>query len=51
MKYPNFGTSIPQAQQIGRVNFLDNVKSGGNLIMDRSAFDQFGGNVNIGKLP
>ena len=51
MKYPNFGTSIPQAQQIGRVNFLDNVKSGGNLIMDRSAFDQFGGNINIGKLP
>jgi hypothetical protein len=51
MKYPNFGTTIPQAQQIGRVNFLDNVKSGGNLIMDRSAFDQFGGNINIGKLP
>ena len=51
MKYPNFGTAIPQSQQIGRVNFLDNVKSGGNLIMDRAAFDQFGGNINIGKLP
>jgi hypothetical protein len=50
-KYPNFGTAIPQDQQIGRVNFLDNVKSGGNLIMDRAAFDQFGGNINVGKLP
>ena len=50
-KYPNFGTAIPQDQQIGRVNFLDNVKSGGNLIMDRADFDQFGGNINVGKLP
>ena len=50
-KYPNFGTAIAQDQQIGRVNFLNNVKSGGNLIMDRAAFDQFGGNINVGKLP
>ena len=50
-KYPNFGTSIPATQQLGRVNFIDNVRSGGNLLQDRAAFDQFGGNVNIGKLP
>ena len=35
-RYPNFGTAIPQSQQVGRVNFLENVKSGGNLIMDRA---------------
>ena len=50
-RYPNFGTSIPQIQQQGRVNFLENIRSGGNLLMDRASFDQFGGNINIGKLP
>ena len=50
-QYPNFGTAIPASEQLGRVNFLSNVKSGGNLLMDRTAFDQFGGNITIGKLP
>ena len=50
-RYPNFGTDIPLAQQLGRVNFLQNIKSGGNLMHDRSTFDQFGGNIKIGKLP
>jgi hypothetical protein len=50
-RYPNFGTDIPMAQQLGRVNFLQNIKSGGNLMHDRSTFDQFGGSIKIGKLP
>ena len=50
-KYPNFGTSTPASEQLGRVNFMNNVRSGGNLLMDRTAFDQFGGNISIGKLP
>lgn len=50
-RYPNFGTSIPQTQQLGRVNFLQNIRSGGNLLMDRTSFDQFGGNIRIGKVP
>ena len=50
-QYPNFGTAISASEQLGRVNFLSNVKSGGNLLMDRTAFDQFGGNITIGKLP
>ena len=50
-RYPNFGSSIPATEQLGRVNFLNNVRSGGNLLMDRTAFDQFGGNISIGKLP
>ncbi|MFP6886130.1 MAG: FecR domain-containing protein [Opitutales bacterium] len=50
-RYPNFGTSVPAAQQFGRVNFLQNVKAGGNLMRDRATFDQFGGKVRIGKLP
>lgn len=50
-RYPNFGTSIPQAQQLGRVNFLQNIRSGGNLLMDRNSFDQYGGNIRIGKVP
>ena len=50
-RYPNFGTSIPVTEQLGRVNFIENVKSGGNLLMDRAAFDQYGANINIGKLP
>ncbi|MBT3637603.1 MAG: hypothetical protein HN531_11725 [Opitutae bacterium] len=50
-KYPNFGTAVPAAAQIGRVNFLKNVSSGGNQIMTRQAFDQYGKNVIIGKTP
>ena len=50
-KYPNFGTKIPMSSQLGRVNFLENVKSGGNLLKDRMTFDQFGGNISIGKIP
>lgn len=50
-KYPNFGTAVPAAAQIGRVNFLKNVSSGGNQIMTRQAFDQYGKNVMIGKTP
>jgi len=49
-RYPNFGRSIPSAQQIGRVNFIENVKSGGNLLHDRPSFDQHGKNINIGKI-
>ncbi|MBC8350329.1 MAG: FecR domain-containing protein [Verrucomicrobia bacterium] len=49
-RYPNFGTNVSAAQQLGRVNFLQNVKSGGNLLHDRPSFDSFGGNINIGKL-
>lgn len=50
-RYPNFGTAIPAAQQIGRVNFIKNVTSGGNLLNNRPQFDKFGGNITIGKLP
>ena len=49
-KYPNFGTAVPAAQQIGRVNFIENVRSGGNLLHNRQAFDQFGNNIKIGKI-
>ena len=49
-KYPNFGSSIPNAQQIGRVNFIKNVSSGGNVLNTRPAFDQYGGNISIGKV-
>lgn len=49
-RYPNFGSSIPAAEQIGRVNFIKNVTSGGNLINNRLSFDQFGGNISIGKI-
>jgi len=48
-RYPNFG-SVPAAQQIGRVNFIENVKSGTNLLDSRAAFDQHGGNIQIGKI-
>ena len=48
-RYPNFGTAIPAADQVGRVNFLQNVSSGGNQIMTRQAFDQYGQNITIGK--
>ena len=50
-RYPNFGTSIPVTEQLGRVNFIENVKSGGNPVMNRAAFDQYGANITIGKLP
>ena len=49
-KYPNFGTAVPAAQQIGRVNFIDNVRAGGNLLNNKQAFDQFGNNIKIGKI-
>ena len=49
-KYPNFGTSIPAAQQIGRVNFIENVRSGGNLMNDRPSFDLHGNNIEIGTI-
>ena len=49
-RYPNFGTGVSPVEQMGRVNFIENVRSGGNLIMDRVNFDQFGGNITIGKI-
>ena len=49
-KYPNFGTSIPAANQIGRVNFIENVRSGGNLMNDRPSFDLHGNNIEIGTI-
>ena len=49
-RYPNFGTSIPVSEQLGRVNFIENVRSGGSLMNDRPSFDQFGGNISIGKM-
>ncbi len=43
-KYPNFGSSAP-----GRVNFIQNVSRGGNVIFNETTFDQFsGGKINIG---
>jgi hypothetical protein len=41
---------VPAAQQIGRVNFIDNVRAGGNLLNNKQAFDQFGNNIKIGKI-
>ncbi len=49
-KYPNFGSAIPAAQQIGRVNFIKNISSGGNALNTRQAFDQYGQNIAIGKI-
>ena len=43
--YPNFG-----AKQYGRVNFIQNVQYNSNLINSRTAFDKYGGNINIGSL-
>ena len=48
-KYPNFGSSIPAADQIGRVNFIKNASSGGNRLNTCQAFDQYGQNITIGK--
>jgi len=50
-RYPNFGTAVSPAQQLGRVNFIENVRSGGNLMNNRATFDQFGVNITIGKIP
>ena len=49
-KYPNFGTAVPAAQQVGRVNFIQNVSSGGNALNTRQAFDTYGNNISIGKV-
>ena len=43
-RYPNFGTNISAAQQVGRVNFIKNVSAGGNVMSNRQTFDQFGNN-------
>ena len=48
-RYPNFG-NVAAAQQIGRVNFIQNVTSGGNLLKDRPSFDLHGKNIEIGKI-
>ena len=48
-RYPNFG-NVSAAQQIGRVNFIENVRSGGNLLHDRPSFDLHGKNIQIGKI-
>jgi hypothetical protein len=47
-KYPTFGTPN---RGYGRVNFLENVRSGGNPLFDRSSFDLHGKNISIGKVP
>ena len=47
-RYPTFGTPN---RAYGRVNFLDNVRSGGNPLLDRAAFDLHGTNITIGKIP
>ena len=49
-RYPNFGTNISAAQQVGRVNFIKNVSAGGNVMNNRQTFDQFGNNITIGKI-
>ncbi len=47
-KYPSFGSPN---RAYGRVNFIENVRSGGNPLFDRSSFDLHGKNVSIGKIP
>ena len=47
-RYPTFGTPN---RGYGRVNFLENVRSGGNPLFDRTSFDLHGKNVSIGKIP
>jgi len=49
-RYPNFGTAVSAAQQVGRVNFIKNVSAGGNVMNNRQTFDQFGNNIKIGKI-
>lgn len=43
--YPNFG-----GMQYGRVNFINEVRYGSNLIDSRAAFDQHGANISIGSI-
>ena len=47
-KYPTFGSGN---RAYGRVNFIDNVRSDGNPLLDQASFDLHGGNVTIGKIP
>jgi predicted ribosome-associated RNA-binding protein Tma20 len=42
-KYPHFNSI-----QHGRVNFIEKIRYGSHLIMDRAAFDAHGGNITIG---
>jgi hypothetical protein len=42
-KYPNFNTIM-----YGRVNFIEQIKYGNQLIMDRTSFDAHGGSITIG---
>jgi hypothetical protein len=49
-RYPNFGISVPAVEQIGRVNFIQNISVGGNAVMNRQAFDQHGASIQIGKI-
>jgi hypothetical protein len=42
-KYPNFNSVLH-----GRVNFVEQVRYGTNLIMDRTSFDTHGGKITIG---
>ena len=50
-RYPNFG-NLPTSEQLGRVNFIENVSSGGknNIMHDRQSFDTHGTNIQIGKI-
>jgi hypothetical protein len=43
-KYPHFNSI-----QYGRVNFIEKIRYGSQLVMDRAAFDAHGGNITIGK--
>ncbi|MBT3638471.1 MAG: hypothetical protein HN531_16185, partial [Opitutae bacterium] len=43
-KYPHFNSI-----QHGRVNFIEKIRYGSHLIMDRAAFDAHGGSITIGK--
>jgi len=51
-RYPNFGTNIPASEQLGRVNFIQNVSAGGtqNIMHNKDTFDQYGKNITIGKI-
>ena len=48
-RYPNFG-AVSISDQLGRVNFIENVRSGGNLMNDRPSFDTHGSNIQVGKI-
>ncbi len=45
-KYPNFGS----VTQYGRVNFIENVRYGSNLINNNTSFDLHGQRISIGTL-